>query len=202
MKNILIVDDHPLVIAALSGSLSCLGRVHGTTTAVDAMRLARAIAMDLAFVDVNLGGADGIELTRRLLREPVPARVVVMSDSRTSIYSWRARRAGAWGCLSKTEQLPDIARSAGMVLAGYQLFPPDESPIARQGRDPQWFDRLSDREMALLRLLVECTPPSIIGKKLSISAKTVSGNKIRIMRKLGASSLVELVDLARAHGIE
>jgi DNA-binding NarL/FixJ family response regulator len=56
--------------------------------------------------------------------------------------------------------------------------------------------------MALLRLLVECTPPSIIGKKLSISAKTVSGNKIRIMRKLGASSLVELVDLARAHGIE
>ncbi|MGH8785804.1 MAG: LuxR C-terminal-related transcriptional regulator, partial [Cupriavidus necator] len=161
-----------------------------------AVRAARAHPMDVALVDVHLRGMDGVRLTRTLLREKLARRVMVMAAYGRLAYAARALRAGASGFIEKSMGPAVIRQSVELILVGVVLFPDmgQNNPLPDEDCTMQ---RLTDRELEVLRLLALGRRQASIAEELAMSIKTVSSHKSRIMAKVGARSIVDLVDFAR-----
>ncbi|AGW93582.1 hypothetical protein N234_26465 [Ralstonia pickettii DTP0602] len=113
----------------------------------------------------------------------------------------RARQAGAHGYVSKTQELAEIVRCAESVLAGYTVMPEiDRSKVEHADEDAR-LASLSDKELIIMQMLAKGMTNKEIGETLFISNKTVSTHKTRIMEKLGAKSIVDVIDFARRHHI-
>jgi DNA-binding NarL/FixJ family response regulator len=116
--RILIVDDHEAIRSALTTLLSeepDMTVVAAVETAGEALRVMQCHAIDLAIVDITLGGTNGLDLTRQLHAEHPHLRVVILSMHDASIYGARAERAGASGYVAKqeaAERLVPVIRQA------------------------------------------------------------------------------------------
>ena len=110
-------------------------------------------------------------------------------------------KAGANGFLSKSEGMSSIVQATQAVLSGYAVFPNAAlaGPTGASGAD--LVKTLSDRELTVLQQLARGMSNKEIGDALLISNKTVSSYKTRLFEKLNISTLVELVDFARANNL-
>ncbi|RZT31928.1 response regulator transcription factor [Cupriavidus agavae] len=204
MTSILIVDDHPALRLALRAQLSQLLGVKrmyeadNGQTAIDAVRQYKP---DIVVLDLDIPRISGLDAVPRMRALHPDVRILVLTAQDATPFSARAFQAGAQGFVSKTEELDAIVRCVESVRGGFTVFPtthPRETP--REGQivsDNEGLRRLSDKEMEILRMLARGMSNKSIGKALFISNKTVSSYKSRIMTKLGAESLVDLVDFAR-----
>lgn len=204
MTTILIVDDHPAMRLALRTQLAQLLGVKrmyeadNGQTAIDAVRQFRP---DLVILDLDIPRMSGLDAVPRMRVLHPAVRVLVLTAQDPIPFAARAFQAGAQGFVSKTQELDAIVRCVESVLGGFTVFPncsPRETP--REGQivsDTEGLRKLTDKEMEILRMLARGMSNKSIGKSLFISNKTVSSYKTRIMDKLGAESLVDLVDFAR-----
>jgi len=153
---------------------------------------------DLVVMDLDIPTTSGLEVIERIRNEFPKMAVVVLSAQNESVYAARALRAGANGFVSKDRDLQILQMAFTSVSAGFSFFPgiPNDA-----GEEPTSASvpKLSNREVTVLRLLVKGTSHKVIGAQLCISDKTVSAYKMRILRKLGLSNIVDLVDFARSN---
>ncbi len=208
MTSILIVDDHPALRLALKAQLSKLPGIHhiweadNGQTAVDIVRQFR---IDLVVLDLDIPRMSGLDAVPRMRAVHAAVRVLILTAQDAVPFAARAMQAGAHGFVSKTQDLDAIVRCVQSVLGGFTVFPsctPRDMPRdpPRDGQSPsdtEGLGKLTDKEMEILRMLTRGMTNKAIGKALFISNKTVSSYKTRIMTKLGAESLVDLVDFAR-----
>jgi len=156
----------------------------------------------LVILDLDLPKMSGLELIERLKASNPEIRVLVLSAQPESIFAARSLQAGANGFLSKSEDLQALVQAARSVLAGYSVFPSTAltaSPRPTIGAGSELIRSLSDRELTVLQYLARGLSNKEVGAALQISNKTVSSCKSRLLEKLKISTLVELVDFARAH---
>jgi two-component system response regulator EvgA len=202
MATILIVDDHPAMRMVLRAQLAQRfgdARIHEAGTGRQALAATRQLLPDLVILDLDLPQIGGLELAPRLRAVHPAVRILVVSGQDPALFATRASRAGAQGYVSKTQELDEILRCVESVLAGYSVFPADGQPSGTRpgGAEADRLASLSDRELAVLGMLAHGQSNKAIAAALFVSNKTVSSYKSRIMAKLGARTLVELIDFAR-----
>lgn len=207
MRSAVIVDDHPAIRVAVrsalesSGLFTVVGEADNGPTALGVIREHRPA---LAILDLCLPRMHGLELIERVRASQPSTCLLVLSAQKESIFASRALRAGAHGFLSKSEGMNAIVQAAQSVLSGYGVFPNSALGGLSRPRESEHGDplaSLSDRELAVLQHLARGMSNKEVGEALLVSNKTVSSCKTRLLEKLHFSTLVELVDFARAHDL-
>ncbi|MFJ4197213.1 response regulator [Pseudomonas sp. NPDC089534] len=202
MKKALIVDDHPVVGATLGLILESEGfrQVDVVASGVEAVPMIRKHLPELVILDLNLKGMSGLEVLERIRANGLECRVVVFTSHDPAHYQLRCMRAGAMAFVAKSDPLQQLRNAIKAVRSGYTYFPGSADLSAGNGvlqnNERQLIGQLSDRELHILVQLAQGRANKDIAEGLSLSHKTVSTYKTRLMAKLGLGSLVLLREFA------
>ena len=201
----LLVDDHAVVRSGLRRLLAALPGAEISEAAEGRAALAavRAEQPEVVLLDLNLPGLGGLELLRRVLLEHPAARVVVLSMHAEALYASRALQAGAVGYLSKNASPEELLDAIRRVAAGGRYI---ENEIAQElalgaATTGSPAERLTSRDLEILRLLGSSQSLAQIAEALGVSYKTVANACSGIKAKLGVSRTGDLVRLSIEMGI-
>jgi two-component system, NarL family, invasion response regulator UvrY len=207
MIDVVLVDDHELVRAGFRMLLSQQADIEivgEAPTAEEGLALIRKKLPAIALVDVHMPGMGGLELTERVLRARLRTKIIVITAIQDTHFSRRLLEAGAHGYLTKNCGADELVEAVHKVASGHRYL---GEAVARQlamatlEGDKSPFADLSDREMEVAMLLAQGKGLTTIGQKLSLSPKTVSTYKQRLMKKLQVDQVVSLAYLMAAHGL-
>jgi DNA-binding NarL/FixJ family response regulator len=185
MIRVLVVDDHPLFRAGLTGLLGTVDDVEVVDAVGDgeaAVRRAAELAPDVVLMDLNLPGLPGLEAIRRILRaaEPPAVLVLTMVDDDDTVTA--AMRVGARGYLLKGAVQEEVLAAIRTVAAGGAVFGAGAAQrVLAGGRRP--FD-LTEREAQVLGLIAAGRSNPEIATELGLSLKTVQNHTSNVLAKL------------------
>ena len=205
--SLLLADDHTLVrqgLALLIHEQPDWELVGETEDGETAVRLAEAKQPRIALLDVEMPGMNGIQAARAIKTVSPATSVIALSTYGDIQYREQMFAAGASAYVLKNEAMEDLVAAVAAVLRGERFLSPSverSDPVA-DGRsillDKQ---SLSQRELAVLRLLAEGHRAKEIAKALGISDRTVETYRSRIMMKLQIRTLPGLVKFAIRAGL-
>ncbi|MBO2639061.1 response regulator transcription factor [Shewanella algae] len=206
MKNVIIVDDHPVVVMAIRIMLEQNGfHVIATTdNGVDALKLIREKEPDAVILDIGIPQLDGLEVISRLSNLSFPPKVLVLTAQPSEYFVTRCIQAGASGFVSKQEDLTEVLGALRAVLSGYSYFPNITNIHRLQNNKMAEVDRLaklSGREMMVLQQLANGLSNKEIADRMLLSNKTISTYKTRLLEKLNARTLVDLIEISKRNQI-
>jgi DNA-binding NarL/FixJ family response regulator len=207
--KVLVVDDHDLVrmgITRMLADIDGLKVVGEAACGEDALRLARELDPQVVLMDVRMPGIGGLEATRKLLRQHPDVRILAVTACDEEPFPSRLLKAGAAGYLTKGAALEEMVHAIRAVASGQRYISPDiAQQLALRTLDEEMtaspFESLSEREMQITMMIVNCQKVQEISDRLFLSPKTVNTYRYRIFEKLGIDSDVELTLLAVRHGL-
>ncbi|MHC8318451.1 response regulator [Pseudomonas sp. LB3P31] len=207
MNSVFIVDDHPVIRLAVRMLLEHENfKVVGETdNGVDAMQMIRECMPDLVILDISIPKLDGLEILTRLNAMTLRPRTLVLTAQCPKLFGIRCMQSGASGYVCKQEALSELVSAIKAVLSGYNYFPSAAiNPV--RGDDIRYnelelFKSVNDRELMVLQLFAQGRSNKEIAKGMFLSNKTVSTYKKRLMQKLKARSLVELIEMAKRNAL-
>jgi DNA-binding NarL/FixJ family response regulator len=196
--TVLVADDHPAVLAAVTALLRDAGLNIVGTARDGEEALAKILTRrpDVALVDVRMPRLEGIELTRRAAKEAPETSILLYSGYGDRALVTEALDAGARGFVLKEAPLDDLVRALETVAAGDQYIDPLLAGLLISAKQKEQAAALSPRERDVLRLLTEGLSNEEAGKRLFISAETVRTHIAHAMRKLGADTRTQAVAIA------
>ncbi|MBV4465088.1 response regulator transcription factor [Pseudomonas sp. SWRI79] len=201
MKSVLIVDDHPVVRAAVKIVLEKEGfkRIHEAASGSEALSMLREHSPSLVVLDLVMPEGDGLELLDRIRTSDWSCQVLVFTSLDPLFFQERCMRAGAMAYVSKTNVLSQLQKAVHAVMTGYTYFArlPSGSQNPLQRSEKQMIDKLSNRELTILQYLARGMTNKAIGELMHLSHKTVSTYKTRLIEKLGVNAAVHLRDFAK-----
>lgn len=203
----LLVDDHPIVLAALGRLLADAfpqAQVTESGNFREATQFADTHPFDVAIIDLELGNIDGVELIKYLHHSNPDTIVLVLSLHTSATHAERSLRAGALGYVPKSEAATSIIRAIETVLRREIFLPPkialDVAGLSarKTGGNPVKDDLhgLSDREIQIFNLLGHGYSLQKIADQLFLSVKTVETYRSRLKEKLGLKSAEDLREKA------
>jgi two-component system response regulator EvgA len=207
MNKVLIVDDHPVIRLAVRMLMERHGYevVAETDNGVDALQLAREHMPDIVILDIGIPKLDGLEVIARLASTTMPVKVLILTSQAPGHFSMRCMQSGAAGYVCKQQDLTELLSAIKAVLSGYSYFPNQALHAVRtslvSASEAEMLDRLSGREMMVLQQLAKGKTNKEIADGMFLSNKTVSTYKTRLLLKLNARSLVDLIELAQRNGL-
>ena len=208
-SRVLMVDDHPVVLAGLKALVEADADFEVVGNARDgrtALRLAKQLLPDVVVLDISMPEKNGIEVATALLAERPECRVLVLTVHDDRAYLRQLVEAGVSGYLLKRSASDELIRALHAVVSGGMYLDPAVAGKvvgrARRALHPQLGQatELSERETEVLRLVAGGHSNKEVSTRLSISVKTVETYKARAMEKLGYRSRVELVRYAADQG--
>lgn len=207
MLNILIADDHFLVRKGLRQLLEEKLPVMGFDEAEDgltALELARGRHYDLVILDFSMPGRDGLDLIRDLKDIDPSTHILILTILPEEQYALRAFRLGASGCANKAIDPGELVEAVKTVVAGHRYLSPKASEllledVAKGADEPH--KRLSDREYQIFSLLAAGKSVGDIAGFLSLSVKTVSTYRTRLLEKMSLDNNAQLLNYAFHHGL-
>ena len=207
--SVLLLDDHAVVRDGLKALLDAAGDiavVASCGSSADALRLAESARPDVAILDIALPGVDGVETARQLHELSPETHTLMLSMHASPEYVYQAFRAGATGYVLKESAGDEVVEAVRAVHAGRRYLSEkipaatvDAYASSRSAEHP--LERLSARELQVLKRIVEGATSNAVAAELGISPKSVDTYRSRLMVKLGAEDLTKLVRFAIRHGI-
>lgn len=208
MTHIVIADDHALVrrgFSELLGEMSDMRVVGEAASGDDLLRIVRDERVDVVVMDMGMPGPSGLDLVKSLKAEFPKLPILVLSVHPEDQYAVRVVRAGAMGYLTKESAEADLVEAIRRVAAGKRYLTqtlaaalldaldvdPDQDPHAA----------LSDREFQVLRLIASGMTVGGIAEHLSLSVKTISTYRTRLLQKMGMSNNAEITRYALENGL-
>jgi len=205
MIEILMVDDHAIFRSGLRRLLADevdMRIVAEAGNGQEAIDILRRRAFDLVLLDVNMGGRSGLDTMRRIRAEWPCLPVIMLSMYPEEQYAPMAFELGANGYLSKDRDAEQLVAAIRSVATGGCYLPPGMRRSAlRTGGDAPLYQRLTEREWEILRLIVQGVSLTEIGDRLCLSVKTISTYRTRLLVKLNLASNAELVRYCMEKGI-
>jgi len=208
MPSILIADDHAMIRTGLrqylerDGSIDTIGEAASGAETLQGLRDGQ---WDLVILDINMPDGNGIDTLSKIRFEHPNARVLVVSGYAENQYAVNVLRAGASGYLAKDEAPEEFMRAVHTVLAGRrfvteslrelllsELYEPTDRPM---------HTTLSQREFQVLSKLAVGQSVSEIASELSISVKTVSTYRARVLEKMHLETNADLTTYALRNGL-
>jgi len=206
MIRVLLADDHAIVRAGLKEILADTGDIAVTgeaTNGQEALEQVRAGDFDLAVLDMSMPGRNGIELIKLVKAAKPGIRILVLSMHSEAQYAVRAIRAGASGYLGKDSAADELVAAIRRIAAGGAYVSPETAQRlaldAGRATEAPPHTRLSDREFQVFQLIAGGAAVGVVAKRLSLSVKTVSTHKTRILEKMGLASQGDLIRYAIEH---
>jgi len=201
--RVIIVDDHPLVRVGMRQVLAVpdIEVVAEAASGADALRLLATLECDVVVLDISMPGRHGVEVLRRVTSDHPDQAVLIYTRFPEDQYAVRAIRAGAAGYVMKGADPAELLSAVRRIARGEQHVSPAVSHLLSL-QPPSGHTELSEREFEILRFIVAGRSVSAIAADLSLSVKTVSTHRVRILRKLGLGSTADLVHYAIEHGLQ
>ncbi len=211
--RVLLADDHALFRDGVASLLGAWGHevVGQASDGTSAVELALRLRPDLVLMDVGMPGGGGMEATRRIAAVAPDVAIVMLTASEDVDDLFAAIKAGARGYLLKNLESVELRGMLEAVARGEAAVTPaiaariltelarPNAPAADPGRrDP---DRLTDRELDVLRLVVDGLRNKEVAGELGISENTVKFHLRNILDKLHAQSRAEMVARAVREGL-
>jgi two-component system, NarL family, invasion response regulator UvrY len=200
--QVLIVDDHPVVIAGCRAILASDSDISviGAGDAKTAVALCQSEHPDVVVVDLNLRGSmSGFELIQAILASDPAARIIVLTMTYDPVHALRAIESGAKAYVGKSEDPERFLTAVRTVAAGQRFVGADMAQklafFDRGGRTER-IDELTVREREILHLLHKGKNMVEIADAIKMSYKTVANACATLKRKLGARSLTDLARIA------
>lgn len=208
MIDVVIVDDHALIRRGLRDSLTEAGDIRVVGEAGDygeLRQLLRETPFDVLLLDINLPGRSGLDVLHSLAEESTRVRVLMLTMYPEDQYAIRALKAGAMGYLNKSADPSQIITAIRTLHAGRKYITPAiaEALATRLTVDDSEkpHERLSDREFQTLMRLSAGQRLSDIAAELSLSPKTVSVYRARVLEKLSMQSNADLTAYCLRNGL-
>jgi DNA-binding NarL/FixJ family response regulator len=203
LMRVLIVDDHPVIRRGLKDILSEQKEIEVCAeagNAAEALELARKNKPDIVLMDITMPGRSGVEALQDIKREFPHMPVLMLSIHPEDQYALRSLKAGASGYLTKESAPDELMKAIAKAVAGGRYV--TESLAERLamevgghgGREPH--ELLSDREYEVLRQIGRGKSVSQIAEEMSLSVKTVSTYRSRILEKLDLEHTADLIRYA------
>jgi DNA-binding NarL/FixJ family response regulator len=203
--KILIVDDHPIVRAALRRLLAPeAAELREAASGEEAIEIVNSWRPSLIILDLNLPRIGGLAVLERLKASTPGTRILVLSMHDDAMHATRALQAGAGGYVTKNAPPEEIIEAVRRVARGgtyVEHAVAEELAMLSIGTRSQQLSELSARELEVLRLLAEGRTLSKIADTLGISYKTAANNCSRIKAKIGAATTAGCVRDALRFGL-
>ena len=210
--RVVLVDDHAIVRTGLKAVLAdapeidVVGEASGGNEAVALLERTPA---DVVVMDLSMSDGDGLTATRDITSAGDGTRVLVLTMHAEEAYLEAVLEAGSSGYLGKATADRDLVEAVRTVARGEMFVQPSAAHVLAQGarrRDQQAtdrarYERLTDREREVMRLIAEGYTAPEIGEQLAISPKTVDTYKQRVNDKLGLTHRADYVKLALKLGL-
>ena len=203
MMRVLIIDDHAILRRGLKELLA--DEFHGAAfgEAADARQALQQLEKkewDVALLDITLPGKNGLDLLKELKVARPKLPVLILSAHPEDQFGVRVLKAGAAGYMTKESAPEELAKAVRKILAGGRYVSPTlaEKLALRVGKDftltPH--ETLSDREHEVMCRIASGKTVTEIAGELSLSAKTISTYRARILEKLGVKNNAEIIRYA------
>ena len=203
MIRVLIADHQPIVnygIRMLFENSNDIKIVSTANTAKQLVNYLKKGNVDLVLMSMDLPDKNGITILRTIKKNYNNVRVIIFTAQPENIYASSGIRAGASGFLSKTATTNTIKRAILKVYKGGMYFTnamAQKLTFDKNQHDTDLYQKLSMREIEVLKLICNGKKNNEIADELNINPKTVSTYKSRLMKKLNVTNLISLIDLGR-----
>lgn len=205
--RVILVDDHAVVRAGLKAVLASARDIEvigEASNGREAVSLAERLKPDVAIMDLSMPEMDGREATQEIARKGLATRVLVLTMHAEEEYLMSALQAGVAGYLVKSAADKELVGAVRAIAHGDVWMGPGAGRVLAKSltaKDPakaerERYERLTERERDVLRLVAEGYSAPEIGEKLFISPKTVDTYKQRIHEKMGFAHRADYVKLA------
>ena len=175
-------------------------------TVAECMRLARQRDWDVAVLDLALAGRDGLEVLKELRQIRPRMPVLILSAHSEKQYARRAFKAGASGYVAKDSTREELLTAFDKVLKGGRYVSPSLAEAIAvnlgPGSDQPQHEVLSDREFQIMRLIASGKTVNQIADLLSVSPRTISTYRARVLKKMGLKTSAELTHYVIKHDLE
>lgn len=198
-----ILLDSLQVLLEIQQDIRIVGKA---TNGHDAVRRIQKLRPDVAILDIELVGQNGIEASLKIVGLSPSTAVVILARTASPEFIFRALRAGARGYLSREASGLELVNAVRTIREGKRYLSPKITATLigdyiSGHRSPSPLESLTSRERNILQLVVEGSSSAQVANILSFSPKTVDTYRSRIKQKLGIHDLPALVKFAIQHGI-
>jgi len=208
MIKILIADDHPIVRKGLKQILAETPNIIVAGEANNGAEVLTKVLKneyDMVLLDISMPGRDGIDTLKELkdLKPNLP--VLVLSIHSEDQYAVRVLRAGAYGYLTKESAPEELISAIRTVSLGRKYISPSVAEKLvfnlNNNAPKQPHEKLSDREYQVMDLIASGKTVKEISEDLSLSVKTISTYRARILEKMKMKNIAELIRYAIKNGL-
>jgi two-component system, NarL family, invasion response regulator UvrY len=206
--RILLADDHPVVRKGLRETLEEVPgmKVAGqAATGAEALQKILKEKFDVVIMDISLPGRSGLEILEEIKKRRPNIAVLIFTLHGEAEFAVRAIRAGAAGYLTKERPLSEVVEAVKVLKLGEKYLSPTVAKQLAQdlesgGKRPH--QRLSNREYQVMLLIASGKSLKQIARQLSLSAKTVTTYRTRILEKLDLNTNASLFQYVLTHRLQ
>jgi DNA-binding NarL/FixJ family response regulator len=210
--RVILAEDHQMFRQAMQLALAAhkdieiVGEANNGREAVD---LVVSLIPDVVVMDISMAQLNGIDATREIRAKVAPSKVIVLSQHTDEQQVIQALRAGARGYVVKNAALDELVLAIQAVQSGSPYLSPAILPPVLNGYlawteqqgDSYPMDRLTPRERQVWQLVAEGRINQEIAEELELGVRTIETHRAKLMNKLDAHNVAELVRLAVRHGV-
>jgi DNA-binding NarL/FixJ family response regulator len=213
MIRVILCDDHALIRRGIRDTLADASDIEVIGEAGDYGELRSMMRQlagegrecDVLVLDINMPGRSGLDVLHALKDEGSPVRVLIVSMYPEDQYAIRALKAGAFGYVNKGGDPQLLVQAVRTVAQGRKYVTPEIAQMLVESltapTTEQAHQKLSDRELQTLVMIASGKRLSDIAEELTLSPKTVSVYRARVLEKLGLSNNSELTVYAIRNGL-
>lgn len=204
--RVLLADDHAIIrdgIRQILDDTEDLLVAGEAANGIEVMQHIRAASWGLLVLDISMPGRNGIDLIRHVLDEAPNLPILILSMHHEEQYAVRALHAGASGYVTKESDSELLLAAMRRVAAGGVFVSDKVADIMARGLRPisEVFPHtlLSDREFQVFEMLAQGLGLTEIAGEFSLSVKTISTHKSRILQKMNLNNMADLIRYAISH---
>ncbi len=208
MIKVLIADDHAVVRQGLKqilGETADMIVVDEATNGQETLEKARAVEWDVLVLDLSMAGRGGFDILLELQARQPKQSILVLSMHAEDQYAVRVLKAGAAGYLTKESAPEELIQAIRKVVAGGKYVSPTlAEKLALEisaPTDRPLHEGLSDREFQVMRMIAAGKTVTQIAEELSLSAKTISTYRARILQKMNFKTNADMIHYAIQNGL-
>lgn len=208
MIKVIIADDHPIVREGLKkilGKTPDLVIVDDVGSGEELLIKVSANEYDVVLLDLSLPGRGGLEILEQLRKEKPKLPVLVLSIHPEKLYAVRVLKAGASGYLNKDEAPAELLKAIRKVFSGGKYVSTAVAEILaadlEAGHETAPHELLSNREYQVMRLIASGKTVKAVAAELSLSSRTVSTYRSRVLQKMKLNNNAELTYYAIKNGL-